>query len=95
MLAVGHADGSVTLFGVEEGEVLGTAHEHTDALQMFCWVSASNHAETKDAIKDSPYLSPLAGLFAPLPQLPKGGSVQQYLLEEGTPQVHTTPQAPV
>ena len=38
VLAVGHADGSVTLFGVEEGEQLGHSHETEDALTAFCWV---------------------------------------------------------
>lgn len=96
VLAVGHADGSVTLFGVEEGEQLGMTREHAESLSTFCWVPASpgEHASgaakadasTSASAKDSPYVCSLAGLFAPLPVLPKQGSAQQYLLEDGTPQ---------
>ena len=88
VLAVGHADGGFTLFGVEEGEQLGTTSEHTESLSTFCWVLASPGDGRRDpSAKDSPYVCSLAGLFAPLPQLPKQASVQQYLLEEGTTQL--------
>lgn len=85
VLAIGHANGAITLFGVEEGEVLGTAHEHEEPLTTFCWVSASEHNDP--AAKDSPYMCLLDGLFAPLAQLPRQAAVQQYLLEESTPQL--------
>ena len=72
-----NADGSVTLFGVEEGEQLGMAREHAESLSTFCWVPASpgEHApgaakadaSTSASAKDSPYVCSLAGLFAPLP----------------------------
>jgi hypothetical protein len=81
VLAVGHADGSITLLGVEEGEQLGQLREHTKPLSIFSWVPATDTMRA-----DSPYTYSLTGLFAPLPQLPKSGSAQQYLLEEGTPQ---------
>jgi hypothetical protein len=85
VLAVGHADGSITLFGVEEGEQMGVVCEHSASLSTFCWVPAASADGRDGAAKDSPYLCSLATLFAPLPQLPKQGSAQQYLLEEGTP----------
>ena len=84
ILAVGHANGSISLFGVEEGEQLGGSHVHTDSLCTFCWVAASP-GDTSP--RNSLYASSLAGIFAPLPQLPKLSAIQQNLLEEGTPQL--------
>ena len=92
VLAVGHSDGSVSFFGVEEGELLGTTREHADALSTFCWVPASDKGEP--AAKDSPYVCSLAGLFAPLAQLPKQAAAQQYLLEEGVPQLDVSATTP-
>ena len=87
VLAVGHADGSISLFGVEEGEQIGHAHEHSEALCLFRWVAAS--ADDDDASAPD-YSCSLVGIFPPLPQLAKQGSVQQYLCEEGTPPLDAT-----
>ncbi len=86
VLAVGHSDGSTTLLGVEQGEPLGSSREqHSSALTMLRWVPANEPAEEASA---SPYACSLSGLFAPLPMLPReGGSAQQYLMEEGSPQL--------
>ena len=87
VLAVGHADGAVTLLGVEEGELLGTHHEHTVALTSFCWVSAAEC--TSVTIQDSPYACLLGGLFTPLTHLPLSEGLPQHahVLEDGTPQL--------
>ena len=39
-LAAGHADGSVTLYDVEDGELLSCHREHSSPLCLFSWVEA-------------------------------------------------------
>ena len=79
VLAVGHADGSVTLFGAEEGEQFGMTAEHAESLSTFCCASqpgehasgaAKADASTSASAKDSPYACSLAGLFARCPCCP-------------------------
>ena len=84
VLAVGHANGAITLFGVEEGDLIGTITVHSDALTTFSWIPA---IVADPAAKESPYVCSLDGLFTPLAQLPKQMAPQQYLLEECTPQL--------
>ena len=80
VLAIGHSDGSLTLFDVEEGEQLNTTRAHEDALSSFNWVLAADDGSAKD----SPHHCPMKGLFAPLPQMVKQpAAVQQYLLDDG------------
>lgn len=87
-LAIGHGDGSVSFFGVEqEGEQLGSISDLNFKEQhIFKWVSAIID-EDDASVGSAPYTCSLAGLFTPLPQLPKYGSAQQYLREEGVPQL--------
>ena len=68
LLAAGHADGSVTMYTVEDGELFHTVREHSAALTLFSWISAT----AEPHVADSPYVSSIAGLFAPLPLLPRG-----------------------
>jgi len=84
-LAAGHADGSVTLYDVEDGEQLSRHREHPSPLCLFSWVEAAPAGES--AARESPYVGSLAGLFAPLPQLPKQATAQQLLMDEGAPQL--------
>ena len=136
-LAAGHADGSVTLYDVEDGEQLSRHREHPSPLCLFSWVEAapagrqlspagctpcasaahatpplfplhhwSSHPlplaalptplllarspllpSGESAARESPYVGSLAGLFAPLPQLPKQATAQQLLMDEGAPQL--------
>ena len=82
-LAAGHADGSITIYNVEDGEPLATSRKHAAPLLMVCWVAA-----VPDPLAvDSPYVSRMAELFAPLPQLPQSAVAQQLLLDNGPPQV--------
>ena len=50
-----------------DAEQLASLHEHSSALGRFSWVSAA----AEPAAHDSPYVSCMSGLFAPLPQLPR------------------------
>ena len=86
-LAAGHADGSVTIYDVENGEQLSRHREHPSALFLFSWVAA---AAAEPGARESPYVSSMEGLFAPLPQLPKQATAQQLLMEEGVPQLDVT-----
>ena len=61
VLAIGHADGSVTLFSVEEGEQLGHSHEREDSLTTLSWVPTT--PMDTSASQESPYLCSLAGIF--------------------------------
>jgi hypothetical protein len=80
VVAAGHADGSTTLFDVEDGEVTFTSHNHAQPLRHFRWLPAERRSS--QARRDSPYVSDMASLFAPLPQLPKQPSAQNLQLEE-------------
>eukprot|EP00964_Phaeocystis_antarctica_P089968 scaffold57487_cov61-Phaeocystis_antarctica.AAC.8 len=44
-LAAGHADGSVTLYDVEDGEQLSRHREHPSPLCLFSWVEATPAGE--------------------------------------------------
>ena len=83
-LAAGHADGSVTLYDVEDGEQLSRQREHPSPLCLFSWVEA---APVEGGGRESPYVCSMTSLFAPLPQLPKLATAQQLLMEEGAPQL--------
>ncbi|KAL1511094.1 hypothetical protein AB1Y20_005916 [Prymnesium parvum] len=79
VVAAGHADGTTTLFNVEDGEPTFESHHHTESLRLFRWLPAEHRVSS-----DSPYASDMASLFAPLPLLPKQPSAQALQLEEGT-----------
>ena len=81
LLAAGHSDGSVSLYNVEDGELLSVSRAHPSSLSLLGWVPAA----AEPGVRESPYVGSVAGRFAPLPQLPKNATPQQLLLEEGAP----------
>ncbi len=83
LLAVGHADGALAIYHVENGELLATVTHHAVELRRILWVRATEAA----AARDSPYATPIHDLFAPLPPLPSGPSAQQMLLDALQPQL--------
>ena len=72
-LMVGHADGSVALYNIEDGELLCTSNTHHCALRLVSW--GLSPSEPGRAL-DSPYACSLSDLFPPLPSLPKGSGAQ-------------------
>ena len=81
LLAAGHSDGSVSLYNVEDGELLSVSRAHPSSLSLLGWVPAA----AEPGVRESPYVGSVAGRFAPLPQLPKNATPQQLLLEDGPP----------
>ena len=82
LLAAGHSDGSVSLYNVEDGELLSVSRSRDLAsLSLLGWVPAA----AEPGVRESPYVGSVAGRFAPLPQLPKNATPQQLLLEDGPP----------
>ena len=65
-LAAGHADGSVTLYDVEDGELLSCHREHSSPLCLFSWVEAVPAGEQPALVPGGLRTPP-----TPLPRLPR------------------------
>ena len=78
-LAAGHADGSVTLYDVEDGELLSCHREHSSPLCLFSWVEAVPAGE-------QPALLPGGLRTPPIPPTPPTPTYPVYPTYPPTPE---------
>eukprot|EP00696_Hemimastix_kukwesjijk_P018575 gnl/Hemi2/7487_TR2568_c0_g1_i1.p1 gnl/Hemi2/7487_TR2568_c0_g1~~gnl/Hemi2/7487_TR2568_c0_g1_i1.p1 ORF type:complete len:712 (+),score=190.56 gnl/Hemi2/7487_TR2568_c0_g1_i1:94-2229(+) len=71
VLSLGYFDGTVSLFDLENGELLASSRPHSAAISCMHWVKVERATSSLTSPEESPYSDRTSNFFPALPALPK------------------------